>query len=314
MSRTINPAFPLETPRSVVELMAVALGMEREAHQRYEDLTARMERAGDARLAATFRNLADLERQHRGQLEAWATRESRVAPEPRQFRWLLPETFDAAGEDAEPLDPYRALAIAVRNEERAFSFYSYLAAVTDSPVRERAEALAREELGHIALLRRMRRQAYHENRPVPDGREQVGSIGDLHRVALGLEQGAASLCRMLADRLADRETPLATLISVAGEQAAGTASTLAGKVGEGAAPPASTIVEMARATGLLATPGPDLATLFGLCERDAREALDVYLAIADAARSEDILVAAQDLAEKALARVSLIRSHRGEQC
>lgn len=57
-----------------------------------------------------------------------------------------PETFDsdAAAEikNSKLLTPYRALATAVRNEERAFAFWSYLAAFADDPpgLREGDEA------------------------------------------------------------------------------------------------------------------------------------------------------------------------------
>ena len=51
--------------------------------------------------------------------------------------------------------PYRALAMAVRNEERAFAFWSYVAAYSeDSEIKKAAEAMAREELGHVSTLRK----------------------------------------------------------------------------------------------------------------------------------------------------------------
>ena len=51
--------------------------------------------------------------------------------------------------------PYHALSIAVRNEERAFAFWSYMSADSDDPtIRREAERLAREELGHVAKCAR----------------------------------------------------------------------------------------------------------------------------------------------------------------
>jgi rubrerythrin len=57
------------------------------------------------------------------------------------------------------------LAFAVHNEEIAFSFYTHVAANSENiAVRKYAEILAREELGHAALLRAERRRAYHKER------------------------------------------------------------------------------------------------------------------------------------------------------
>ena len=63
--------------------------------------------------------------------------------------------------------PYQALAFAVRNEERAFAFYTYVSAETvDHGVRALAEDLARDELDHASRLRRLRRRAFHKDRPL----------------------------------------------------------------------------------------------------------------------------------------------------
>jgi rubrerythrin len=56
--------------------------------------------------------------------------------------------------------------IAAGNEERAFSFYANIAAKTSDPdVRTYAEAMAREELNHVALLRLERRRAWRKEHP-----------------------------------------------------------------------------------------------------------------------------------------------------
>jgi rubrerythrin len=61
--------------------------------------------------------------------------------------------------------------MAVRNEERAFSFWSYVVAhAQNSDVRRAAEAMASEELEHVAKLRRERRRAYHAERSVTSGK------------------------------------------------------------------------------------------------------------------------------------------------
>ena len=82
------------------------------------------------------------------------------------MRWEAPETFDnetaAEIKTSRLMTPYRALSMAVRNEERAFAFWSYVAGFAKDPeIKKAAEAMAREELGHVATLRKERRRAYH---------------------------------------------------------------------------------------------------------------------------------------------------------
>jgi rubrerythrin len=191
-------------PKSVEELMGVALGMEREAALRYQQLSKRMEDQGEIELAETFLDLAVLEQSHGQGLIDWARRDGRPTPRARQFAWQLPETFAEADLAGAPLSGYQALAIAVRNEELAFSFYSYVSALTDMhpTLRHHAEALAHEELNHIAQLRRLRRRAFHKDGLV--GQPAVSNVSDLpafFRFAWGLEKGSAVLCRLLSERL-----------------------------------------------------------------------------------------------------------------
>ena len=84
---------------------------------------------------------------------------------PRRLPWRFLEG-STRREPVGPAHTYRALAIAVRNKERAFAFYSYIAAEARSPgVRALAEDLARDELEHAAVLRRERRRAFRRERP-----------------------------------------------------------------------------------------------------------------------------------------------------
>ena len=94
------------------------------------------------------------------------------------------------------MTPYRALAMAVRNEERAFAFWSYVAGFAKDPeIKKAAEAMAREELGHVAILRKERRRAYHSEHD----RTRAGQQGNVGHV------DAAVLERRLAAHLADLE-------------------------------------------------------------------------------------------------------------
>jgi rubrerythrin len=104
------------------------------------------------------------------------------------------------------MTPYRALSMAVRNEERAFAFWSYVAAHADQgEIKRAAETMARQELEHVAKLRKERRRAYHEERK-REGRLSGDEITSdkldagileaklaehLEKLAVGLEGGAA---------------------------------------------------------------------------------------------------------------------------
>lgn len=301
-------------PRSVEELMAIALGMEREAALRYRQLCDRMERHGESVLAATFRDLAVLEERHEQGLADWVRREGRPVPDPKEFRWRLPETFAEEDLAGAPLSAYQALAIAVRNEEQAFSFYSYLSAMTEvqPALRSVAEALAREELSHIAQLRRLRRRAFHDDRPVEHPPHvEVIDLPSFYRLASGMEEGAAVLGRLLLDRLGDRGGGMATALFARTSAEAGLrAVDLAGKAGGGPVAPGSRVVEDARGRGLFSAPDLSVEQLLALCEKDTQEVLDAYLNIAEAASEETLLTAAQACAEHALARLAIIRSQR----
>lgn len=149
----------------VAELFAMAAALERAAVQRYRQLAERMEGSGEADLAALFRRLADMEAGHEDGLGAWAAREGVAAAEDVVFDWDITEGITeadiASAGGTAALSPWKALALAVHNEERAFAFYARIAAVaTDAAVRAYAEQMADEELSHVTLLRLERRRAW----------------------------------------------------------------------------------------------------------------------------------------------------------
>jgi len=301
----INPLYPITETLSIDRLMEIAVGMEHEAAERYRELAAEMERIEDAEMAALFRELAELEAAHEQGLGRWARREGRRPPVPAHFAWQMPETFGAGAEDgeAEVLTPYKALSIAVRNEERAFAFYSYLAAIADdADVEARALALAAEELDHVAELRALRRRAYHAHRPV--ARRMPADVDKLRQTAHGLEAGSA-----VVDGLAAQALEAAGHRGEAGmiRQLAETDELRATALGDGGAP-ASAVVEGARAAGI---DGPGRLTAVGamrLALRNAEEVLEFYMQAAEHPDDEAIQREAQGLAETAVARLALIRA------
>jgi len=187
---------PAGTVKSLEELFAIAAAMESEAATRYAEIGERMRREGDPSLASVFERLSADEMGHLDRVVHWWNRTKGRNPDPALIRWEMSETFDDEGVAlAHPrlLTAYRALSMAVRNEERAFAFWSYVAAHAQSTeVRQAAETMAHEELEHVSILRRERRNAFHADR------RQHGSHGG---------QGATDLAA-LERRLADLLEPL----------------------------------------------------------------------------------------------------------
>ena len=196
---------PAGTLESLDELFALANAMEEEAANRYAGLAEDMRRQNKGALAEVFAQLAAAEREHVDSVTRWSQSRRGKAPDPALVRWEAPETFDA--ETARDIGtsrlatPYRALAMAVRNEERAFAFWSYVAAYSkDSEIKQAAEAMAREELGHVSTLRKERRRAYHKEHEETERRGR-GDTGVMQIDARALEL-------RLAAQLADLERGL----------------------------------------------------------------------------------------------------------
>lgn len=295
MPAAINPIYPVVGIASVDDLMGIAVAMEGEAALRYGELAVAMERADEPALATLFRRLAALEREHESGLGRWAEREGRGRPVPAHFQWQMPETFGTAadGAAAHTLTPYGALAIAVSNEERAFSFYAYLAAIAESDeIRRRAEALAREELNHVRELRAMRRAAFHAAPPPPRAPRPPEDSVQLAQLVCRLEAASAVLDEAVARRLAaagwqDGAAELGRQAALARDRAR-----RFGQSDPGAQPED------------LSALGPADALRRSL--RNAEQVAETYLAAAGESTDEDVLNAAQILAGEAVARLAAV--------
>jgi rubrerythrin len=217
-------AEPPEPVRSLEELFAIAFVMEEEAAARYGALAERMRTEGNPDLATVFDMLASEERGHAESVTRWSGRVRGAPPNRARLPWHPPETFDdeeAGITDARLQTAYRSLSMAVRNEERAFAFWTYVAAhAEDGEIREAAERMAREELGHVATLRRERRRAFHGERDrrsanVADPAQLEARMAELLDQAAGKASGVemellARLARQARDtarQLADEPLP-----------------------------------------------------------------------------------------------------------
>ena len=199
MSRGALATHPTAPVSSIEELIGIAMAIEPEAVARYRQLAEAMRRRGDAETAKAFESMVMEEEGHIGAVQHLADIAGCPNMKPGDYVWRLPEELNASWDSVAGsalLTAYRAFSIAVDNEQRAFSFYAFIAAEADDPrLAARAEALAREELGHAALLRRWRRAAYRRERkaghkpflPVPETRQEFGQ-------ALALAEGEISIC------------------------------------------------------------------------------------------------------------------------
>ncbi|MDH5612885.1 MAG: ferritin family protein [Gammaproteobacteria bacterium] len=153
------------------DLMSIALQAEREAIRRYSQLAVTMHEGNNKSAAALFERMVKEEHEHERLLLEWMAQEGiNENPKIEPVKWRDPKistTYDDEARDPLYSTPYRALAFAVHNEEIAFRFYTHVAADSkNEAVRKYAEILAREELGHAALLRAERRHAYHAERKI----------------------------------------------------------------------------------------------------------------------------------------------------
>ncbi|HEX6959412.1 MAG TPA: ferritin family protein [Ferrovibrio sp.] len=166
---------------SLTELIGIAHALEAESVRRYELLAGEMKRLGALDTAATFRLLLKEEQGHIDAVESWAADLHETVPSTASFTWRLPPDIASSWDEVSGsalLTPYRALSIAVTNEERAFAYYTYIAAHTDNPrIARAAEEMAQEELRHATHLRQFRRRAYHQERhETPEIRQALSSL------------------------------------------------------------------------------------------------------------------------------------------
>ena len=288
---------------SVAELMAMAKMMEEEAARRYRDLASRMKLRHEDHLAQLFAFLAEIEGKHADRIEerahARGTEPLAVLP----IDWQVPETFDEEEGSSRLLTPYRALALAVRNEDRAFAFYSYIAAdAPDDASRRLAEELAKDELDHAHLLRRERRLAFRREKVEAHAAETRGipeSLMELWSVTAEDEDRAARYHRAFASMLEARDPAAAALFSRAAADEELHAREAEASLGR--APPARQPS---------AAPGVADANLEDTNLDDAlrllEESFERYSDIAERSRDEAVMNEAQRLGEAAVKRLSLV--------
>ena len=113
---------------SMNELLALARSMEQESIDGYIALAERMRGMDRPDLATVFEALVAEEESHLGKVDDW----QQATGQPRATIVHPPEAvFDDEGAGLvapDMLSAYRAFSMAVRNEERAFVFWTYVSA------------------------------------------------------------------------------------------------------------------------------------------------------------------------------------------
>ncbi len=284
---------PHQRIASADELLAIAQAMEIEAGRRYRELAAHMQKRGEEQLARLFAFLAELEDKHAQAVEQRAQAVTGRRPDPESVRWQLPENFDDEDARSNLLTPFRALAIAVRNEERAFAFFAYLAAnATDERLRKMAEECASDELEHAALLRRERRRAWRSEggrHPRRATAEEIRSAEELWAWVAAMERCAADGHSALSATLAaGGERASARLFAQAAEEEAALADAATARAGG---------MALARRSE-----APPKTVRQGLALLEA--AFERYADLAEHTDSEAIVQEAQQLAAHALRRLT----------
>lgn len=273
---------------SVEALFATAVAMEAEAARRYAELARRMAAADQSELAELFADLERREREYTRGTADWAARRDIDLQTLPEVVWRKPETLterqiaEAGGEAL--MTPESALNLAIYNEERVFAFYTRIATeVSDERVRNYAERMARAQIDHVALLRLERRRAA--------------------RRRLATETGPATfeapepMLAHIDEQMAEGDERLATAAAALRAARPRIAARLARLAGE-------------RSPSESADDPEAAATLVNAELKRAERLYEILMRTIEGARDEELVVAAQQQAERVLARLAQLSDLR----
>ncbi|MEH6580891.1 MAG: hypothetical protein V7754_03070 [Halioglobus sp.] len=297
--------------QSSADLLSVAMRSVREAAQRYTNFGCEMRAYENEASATVFDQVAAIEIEREQLLGKWAKVEGlELSADAEALDWEGPSVgtqYDDAARNPIRSTPYRVLAYVAHDAERAFRFYSYIAGSSaDDTACEYAEILANEELDHAALMRSMRRRAWHAERSTHSEAPDINpggvySLGDLLATAASLESCVlANLAALQQDHpqlqqlIADSKAALTKIEERAGSTATSGAAT--------------------RNIELIETYAREIAQLDGDRERllrrlytDSDRSFMFYDAVVMRSTDEAVMLQAQDLTRSALGRLDLLR-------
>lgn len=274
---------PTEVAADRAGIDRLAAALEGRTTALYRDLADRAAGLGREDAARAFRRIEALSR---------PSAEGKP-PRPASAGDLRTPVLDAEGlGQNRNVTPYDAWALAVRNSERTFAFWTYLSAYAQDPVAaEAAERLADAASSLARQLRAERRLAYHGARAERPRLLPVGSPSEFAAAAAREERALSVLHRAITGRLARLGHPGARrLTEIADAEADAT----------GVPPPDP------------AAPRPepvlpeDAEGLLRLAQARLQAALDLYLRAAEAARDERTVAHAQRLSAAKLHAIAVL--------
>lgn len=308
--------------KTTSDLMSIALQAEREAIRRYTLLADCMHKANNQSAAGLFDRMVIEEQEHERLLLKWMQQEGiEENCEIKPVKWHDPEVSTTYNDEAcDPLhsSPYKALAFAVHNEEIAFRFYTHVAAESDNQtVRDYAEILAREELGHAALLRAERRLAYHAERETQSAEPRlepkaIHNEADLLAAAIHIDLFLDNEINLISNRSPE----INTLAKETKQQISSNEKTLNDKTLKDNISPGEDILKNLQQLKLynahmdaqFNNHGSDLKKIWACCDRS----FAFYDAIVEIATDENVMLTAQKLSSTALDRIGTLKRIVGD--
>jgi rubrerythrin len=286
------------------QLLTTALTVEQTATRHYADIATRMRHYGNHETVELFERLAREGRERESRIAEWMELESIEPVEHTDpSTWedeQVPTTYDAEARDPYRSTPYKALAYAAHNTDRAFNLFTYISANAEDPQTERyARILARDTLNRARLLKSRRRRAYHaEHRGIRqrqlDTALRLKTLSELHTISASIESRLADLLTIMANHYAD-------LTRVAQQSGATMERCRQNLIAAGA--PVTPSKARVKTENIGADLHQDMLMLFAECER----AFNFYDTVMAHAYDETIMLEAQHLSESSLARLEAIR-------
>ncbi|HEX7409365.1 MAG TPA: ferritin family protein [Candidatus Binatia bacterium] len=142
------------TKLSLQDALDLAILIEEQAQERYEEFTRQMELHHTPEAAAFFRHMAENEAQHATQLSERRTRMFANAPRKVTAAMLWDVEAPEYDEARAFMTPRQAMETALRSEEKAHAFFvAALPRITDPQVKALFEELRDEEVIHQNLVK-----------------------------------------------------------------------------------------------------------------------------------------------------------------
>jgi rubrerythrin len=286
------------------QLLSAALTVERTNSKHYADLAARMQYYGKHETVKLFERLVSESLERESQFVEWAQLEGvELTESSEEIVWedpLMPTTYDAEARDPYRSTPYKALAYAAHNTDRAFHMYAHICAMAEDPQTERyAQILAGDALNRSRLLQSRRRRAYQLEQRGPwqkhlDLALTLTTVDELYAMSVDIHERLLNLFDVMCKHYADLH-PVKELVSENQELCR---QKTANAISPASIPPPPYDLESI---------GDNLHEDMLLTFTEFERAFIFYDTVIGHAFDEDIMLAAQDLSEFSLNCLEAIR-------